>query len=530
MQSFEAVKKAGIFFLLLIFLIPSIFSLLQPGFFQSDDGDWMVIRFSAFYQALTDGQFPVRFLGRLNHGFGYPVANFLYPGFMYLAAPIKLLGLGFVSSIKIVLILSMLGGGFFAFKWLAKIFDEKAAFIGAVFYTYTPYHLYDLYKRGSVGEILSIAILPFVLWQIERNNFFLVSLGIFLIILAHNSLAVLFLLFLIFYMGLNIYISSIKQELAKNYLISLLLGFGMASFFWIPALAELRFTSFSETKVSQWANYFADANLIGGSTLVVFGIVMLLTLTGKIKPKEHRLTLFLFVVGLLSVFLSSSISAPLWNILPSSFIQFPFRFLSLLIPSVAFMAACIVSILGNKSKNLMAALLLIILFISSLSFLKPEVKFDKDDSFYSTNEGTTNVKDEYMPYWVKEKPDRRFEDKVEVIGKGEVKNLIYNSKRINFRTLFESEQTARVNTIYYPGWKASVNGQQIEIDYGNSGGVMDLKLPAGTNTVELKFEETPLRLFADFLSLASLTLLFVWRRKDFLSSQILKKIRMLNLR
>ena len=135
-----------------------------------------------------------------------------------------------------------------------------------------------------------------------------------------------------------------------------------------------------------------------------------------------------------------------------------------------------------------------------------------------------------MPYWVKEKPDRRFEDKVEVIGKGEVKNLIYNSKRINFRTLFESEQTARVNTIYYPGWKASVNGQQIEIDYGNSGGVMDLKLPAGTNTVELKFEETPLRLFADFLSLASLTLLFVWRRKDFLSSQILKKIRMLNLR
>src|SRR3990172_3479022 len=123
------VKKYLPIVILLLLTIPSIWFLLLPGFFESDDGEWMVIRFSAFYQALSDGQFPTRFLGRLNHGFGYPVANFLYPGFMYLAVPLKLLGFGFVSSIKLILVLSMLGGSFFTFKWLTKIFDEKAALI-----------------------------------------------------------------------------------------------------------------------------------------------------------------------------------------------------------------------------------------------------------------------------------------------------------------------------------------------------------------------------------------------------------------
>src|SRR3989344_5183442 len=244
-------NKLLIIIFLLLFLIPAVYSLFLPGFFESDDGEWMVIRFSAFYQALSDGQFPVRFLGRLNFSYGYPVANFLYPGFMYLATPLQIFGLGFVNSIKLILIVSMLGGGLFSYFWLSKIFDKWSSFLGAIVFTYTPYHLYDLYKRGSVGEILAISLLPFILWQFERRSIFLTTIGIFLLILAHNTLAILFLFFVVFYMGLNIYVSKEKKDLIFDYLISLLLGMGMASFFWIPAFLELRFTFFSNTQVSQ---------------------------------------------------------------------------------------------------------------------------------------------------------------------------------------------------------------------------------------------------------------------------------------
>src|SRR5258708_6059592 len=96
---------------LILFLIPGIWGLFHFGFPATDDGGWMIIRFSAFYQALRLGQIPVRFLISLNHGYGYPVADFLYPLFMYLGVPIHILGFGFINTIKIILAGSFLLSG-----------------------------------------------------------------------------------------------------------------------------------------------------------------------------------------------------------------------------------------------------------------------------------------------------------------------------------------------------------------------------------------------------------------------------------
>lgn len=506
---------------LFILLLPSVFSILMPGYFETDDGEWMVIRFSAFYQAFSDGQFPVRFLGRLNFGYGYPVANFLYPGFMYLATPLQILGFGFVNSIKVIMLVSLLGGGLFTYLWLSKIFDRTSALVGATFYTYTPYHLFDLYKRGSVGEVLSMGVLPFILWQIERNSIFWTATGIFLLILAHNTLAILFLLFIFVYMGFNVFISITRKELISRYIVVTLLGLGMASFFWIPAFYDLKYTIFSNTQISDWTNYFADIGLIGPTTLAIFALIVILIISKKIKIKKHRLTILFLVIGLFSVFLSTPASTLLWNFIPSSFVQFPFRFLSLLVPSVAFLAACAVSVFNGRSKTILAAALFILVFVSSFSFLNPKVRSNKIDSFYSTNEATTTVKDEYMPLWVKKKPNYRFENKVEILTGGEVSNLFYNSKRIYFKTSEDTDKMARINTIYYPGWQAQINNNEVQISYDNPQGVMEINLPKGENKAELVFKETPVRLLADILSLVSFILLIVICRKSVIS--ILKK-------
>ena len=210
---FDALRRNStiIFCLLAVVLVlPAIILLIHFGLPVTDDGNWMVIRFSAFYESLKAGQFPVRFLMRLNNGYGYPVADFLYPLFMYLATPFQILGIGFVNSIKAVLILSLVSSSIFTYLWLRKLFDNLSSLVGSFFYTYFPYHLFDVYKRGSVGEVLSLAVVPFVLWQIERNSLFWSSIGIALLILSHNSLAVLFLAVILIYMALNIYISSSK--------------------------------------------------------------------------------------------------------------------------------------------------------------------------------------------------------------------------------------------------------------------------------------------------------------------------------
>src|SRR3989344_6737896 len=90
--------------LIIIFSLLVLWPIFHKGFFVSDDGEWMVIRLSAFYQSLRDGQFPTRFLDRLNSGYGYPVSNFLYPGFLYVGSILHVMGFSFVDSVKLIFI------------------------------------------------------------------------------------------------------------------------------------------------------------------------------------------------------------------------------------------------------------------------------------------------------------------------------------------------------------------------------------------------------------------------------------------
>lgn len=493
-----------------LFLIPAIWFLLLPGFFETDDGEWMVIRFSAFYQALRDGQFPVRFLGRLNYGYGYPVANFLYPGFMYAAVPFHILGLSFLNSLKTVLILSMLGSGIFSYLWLSKLFDKISSFFGALYLVYAPYHIFDLYKRGSVGEIVAISILPFIFWQIERKSSFWTIGGIAFLIISHNTLAFLFLLLIISYLLLNVLISSNKQRLSFQYIYILVLSLGLSSFFWVPAIFDLQYTVFSKTHVSNWSKYFSDVNLIGISTIIIFLAMILLFIRKKENLSKHRLTFLLFTIGFISILLSLPISFFLWKSLPVSFIQFPFRMLSVVIICFSFLLAFILSNLSPKLKIAFGCLIILLTIMNARPFFQIKLK-NIPDSIYATNEATTTVQDEYMPKWVREKPSERYKNKVEIVeGNGEVKNLIYNdSKKISFDFKSNVNSKIRVNTIYYPGWKAKVNNRESVISYNDSKGVIELMFTTGENKVEVVFEETSIRTAANIISIISFGILSI---------------------
>lgn len=509
----ERFKQALIIFLLLVLSLPAVWPLFHSGFFQSDDGEWMVIRFSAFHQALTDGQFPVRFLGRLNHGYGYPVANFLYPGFMYLAEIPKILGFGFVNSIKIILGLSMVGSAIFTYLWLEKLFSKWAGVVGAGFYLLAPYHLFDLYKRGSVGEILALAVAPFVLWQVERKSFFWTTIGIALLILSHNTLALLFLPIILLYGILRPNVRD-WRKLIYQYTSILVVSVGLASFFWIPAIFDLQYTRFSQIQVSNWQDYFVNFNLVGQGAAIIYASALFATVFPRLgrfifhsNYLENRSKIFyLFLVaGLGSVFLALPQSSFIWRVLPVGFVQFPFRFLSVALLSGAYLAAYLLNGVNGQKRWGIVAILVVALFFPALPYSRPSEFFDKGEGFYATNEGTTTVQDEYMPKWVKIKPTQHFKEKVEIIdGQVEVSDLVYNSKKLEFNVDSIGDSKIRINTIYFPGWKAFINDKESTIDYNNDFGVMDLSIPNGEHKLYLSFTETPTCLSADILSILSL--------------------------
>lgn len=504
-------KSSNLVFLILAVLLiaPSLVGIFHKGFFLSDDGNWMVIRFSAFYDALKNGQFPVRFLSRLNNGYGYPVADFLYPLFMYIGVPVHLLKFNFVDTIKIIFAASMISSSIFSFLWLRKLFDNLSSLIGSVVYSLFPYHLWDMYKRGSIGEVLALSIVPFILWSVEKENILLTGIGYGLLIVAHNSLALLFLPVLCIYQLLRNKLN--KKEIFKIFY-GLCLGFLLSAFFWLPALYDKQFTVFDKTNVSDFALYF-----ISPANYELFGIVFVLSLVVSlffIHKKDKRFIYF-FVVNIVAFLLTIPQSLIIWQKAPFvNFIQFPFRLISIIVLGTAYLAAAKLSFLKGKIKILFLIGYLIIVYVSAGKFLFPANYQYYADTFYSTNQDSTTVKNEYMPKWVKKIPVTNNVRAQVINGQERLNILSVTPNKISIRGYFATSRTVQINTVYFPGWSVLIDGKSVPIDY-NSNGLIRINVSAGSHALVARFGETPIRLFADLLSGVGLLIalfLFVYRK------------------
>lgn len=503
-------EKLVIWLLLGIFLLPSLVALFHSGFPTTDDGNWMIIRFAAFFTTLRHGQFPVRFLLQLNHGYGYPVADFLYPLFMYVGVLLHIIGFGFINTIKIILGGSLLFSGIFCFLWLKKLFKNLPSFVGALSYVLFPYHVYDVYQRGSVGEVVALAIVPFIFWQIERKSILFISIGLASLILAHNTLALLFLPFIIIYSLLK---STNKGEKfflfsKKVYLLTglpILLGLGLSAFFWIPALFDKQFTVFDSIKVSDYTQYFLSSKNFG--IVGVFALMVSIIGVSFAFKKGSKHDIFFLAIVYIGLFFSLPISSFLWKLLPlPQLVQFPFRFLSLTILGTSFVTAFMIDSMKSSLKFIIGVLCIFLLYVSSYIYLWPKSYQIYPDSYYATNQDTTTVKNEYMPKWVKQLPVSNPSSVVQSINGNAVISDVFmnNANKIDFTSHTSSASIIRVNSIYFPGWNIFVNNKKYPFTYSNPQGVMDISLSPGDYTVSVRFGETPIRVASDIVTLVSI--------------------------
>lgn len=490
-------KRKLIIILALIFisLIP-VSLLLMPGFPITDDGTWLVIRFSAFFETLRSGQIPVRNIYRLDDGMGYPVSNFLYPLYLYLATPFHIIGLNFLNSIKALLILNIFLSSIFTFFWLNKKFNNISSFLGSVALVLSPYFLFDIYKRGSVGELLTFSIVPFILWQIERKSFIFISIGISLLVLAHNTLAFLFLLLIIFY-------SVISKHDLKLIVKSLILGLGLSAFFWIPALFDLSKTTFLNTKVSGFYDYLfkiSDLYLIGisGFTILISGIVI----AHKVKQNKDKFFLYSIIISIFIIFLQLPQSKLIWEIFPfRDFIQFPFRLISILTILFAFQTAYITDKL-KKYQIVFISILLLVLIFQSVLILK-NVKFENyEDGFYSTNQSSTTVLNEYRNKWLI-KPEINQEKFQIITGIGSIDSITMNPGKVSLLLNLKTNGIIQINSAYFPDWKAKINNKEVEIDYIRNG-LIRLEVPVGQSEVKVFYQQSVLHKISNSISIISI--------------------------
>jgi hypothetical protein len=531
-------KTLVLLFLLLCISIPVILPFFHAGYFPTHDGEWAVVRLTDMFRTIRDFQIPPRYSGELNFGYGYPLFNFTYPMPYYLGILIYAFGTGFVGAIKILFAGSVVLSAifmFFAARTLWK--NNLAGIISATLYVYFPYRMVDLYVRGSIGESLSFVLFPLLFYLAikltEKRSLLLIGgigVSVAFLIMTHNIMTVLFLpVYVIF-----IFIQTIlkNKKAIKPFFLSIILGFGLSAFFWIPAIFEkgnvllskipianrdIYFITFKQLIFPKWGyGVPTDTNgfsyQLGLVHLVLFIIVILSLLFLSVKNnyrKEYfvKIALSLTVIAVFYIFLLFKSSEFLWKNLPLiSEINYPWIVLGVL----GFLISLLAGLLTKQIIGRYAAIVFgIVAIILVLPYAKPERYINYPDNYYLTNDATTTSSNELMPLWVKKMPLQRAASKVEIInGSAKVENLSFNSKNVDFSVSAQTSAKIMINKIYYPGWKVSIDKNNAQTSYNNQG-VMEIAILSGEHVINATFEETPLRLISDILSVASFIILAV---------------------
>lgn len=511
--------------LVIIFLgLWAAWPLITKGFIPTHDGEYHIIRFYEFDKSIKAGIFFPRWAPGLNSGFGVPLFSFFYPLPNYLSEFFHFLGFSFVDSLKFVLAFGLIVSGIFFYLWAKEIWGAWGGLTGSIFYILAPYHLVDIYVRGSPGEVLAIAFYPAVLWAVEKKSN-LAPVFLALLILSHNILALIFLPFLISYFFF-------RRSLFGYFLKTIFLGLGLSAYFWLPALAEARyvvglkmidfadhFLSVPQLIFPSWGTGFSVPG-IGDQLSFQIGLphllVVFLVLVAFFKERNYRWLLGHFLFWFLAaVFLLLPISIFVWDrlFLLSSF-QYPWRFLSLIILVGSFLAGY------PAQKRKFLALILIFLAIAFYSNYSRPVKYlSREDSVYLGNpywtQGTATLNNSFNTVWFKSESKDDIKDIKFVQNNCRVNEMFNNPIKHHYEIDCEDKEQVQLGLAYFPGWQVLVDDQSTPISF--SDGLIDFKVNEGKHFVKAEFQESIIRKLADSISLVSLLFLLliaIFKRQD----------------
>lgn len=555
-------------------------AIVQPGLLNTrggGDSPFLLQRLHQLVAALADGHFPARWMPDANYGYGYPFYNFYAPLSIYIAALFRFIGFSFVRSIHLAQVAGFIVAGLGMFylgrHWLGS---RWAGLLAAVAYTVAPFHMVNVYVRGdSLAEFWAMAFFPLVLLAADRLArssvisplsvafFALVYAGL---ILSHNISALIFSPFILLVLAAHGLDAFQKPQAADARLaprrllvvaLAFLLAFALATWFFVPALAERDLTQLGLVTEGyfHFSNHFRGLDLLqnglifdynpDGGIAFRLGVVQTgFALAGAIvllrlrRSPAHRSITGIILVGLaVAVLMITPLSRPLWEHLPLlSFTQFPWRFLSVASLFGALAAGALVLVTEQAAaRAAIATLGSLVLLVAGLMGLQPDFLplTDADVTaerlaqyeWFTGNIGTT-VSAEYLTPesaprpWTSRWLNAGGRDRVVAVEGELVAELLERRAISQTWRLQAGADGARVifSTLYWPGWRATIDGRGAELTPWPASGLITVAIPPGEHTIALDLDRPPLRLASELVSLvglivvAELILIGVWPR------------------
>lgn len=551
---------------------------------QGTDAELHIFRLHELSYLVRNGVFFPRWAPDFYHGYGYPIFNYYAPLTYYLGLVVELMPrLDAVAGVKAVFVLGLLlaGGGMYGF--VRDNWGQRAGFVATAVYVYAPYVQYvDPHARGVLPESFSLGLFPVALWALDRvrrgggRGWWITAVfTTTAIILSHNLMGLLFFGLLFAWAVWQVASGKWASEPAdtqssflsphSSVFMALLLGLGVAAYFWLPVILERDAVNLNtligtgdnydfRTHFLSWREMLAfSMRLDWGATQPAFrfnlglaqwvlgGLGMLLLALRRVKQVAYLSFFALALAGL--IFLMLPISQFVWEAIPFlPYFQFPWRLLGAAAAMLAILAGAGVAALSDaeergrwRAGEVLAVLGVGLPMVLALPLTQPAPWDDFGPVFTARLSeieqkgrwlGTTSTAD-YVPATVDQIPKRN----------GSVVAPLYNDQppdRVNWVTIPDgAEMTVeRVNPLFarylvatpkkfrlrlflfdFPGWQVRIDGQPVETELGRPEGFIVIPVPEGQHTVEVEFGSTPDRRLAWAITIVSLVLMvgFAWR-------------------
>jgi hypothetical protein len=527
--------------IILLFSFFGVKALFHPGFYTSHDGEHQVIRLYQFDKALKDDQFPVRWAGTSDNGYGYPLFIFSYQSPWFVGVPLVHLGFSLTDSVKGIFIIGYILSGMIMFLWLKEAYGVLPGFTGSLSYLWAPYRLSNIFVRASLGEASVFLFVPLVFWGIwkckdESKGFLgiiLIALGIAGVILSHlMGLIIFFIPILLWILVQSVGLKEKKKEYLSKSIFGLVLGFCLSAYYLLPAMLEKNLTQAPQLLTSYFQDHFVTIKQliyskwdygfdfpgtvndkmsfqVGITQWIIAAFLIIFVMYKLISKKtiQKEILFVLFIFGY-SIVMMLDISKPIWEVISKyAYFDFPWRFLGLTVFVIAVGVSVFLSNI-KRGKVLIVVCLIGIAMYTNRNHLNVNQYVTIPDKFYESSPSTSNSYDEYRPKtldnnYVKEKRPRFQSANIEVKKETSKSNYLMVQGMNNLQN-----EKAKINISYYPGWEVKVNNVK-QKDILGANGMIEVNIPKGDFTLEAKLKETPLRIFSNFISIFSFFLIIL---------------------
>lgn len=532
----------------LIGLLLSV-SLLWPLFWApyfSHHDDVQIIRLYEMDQCVKDGQIPCRWVPDLGGLYGYPIFNYYAPLPYYFGEIIYLISKSLIFSAKFMFAVSFLGSYIFMFLLAQKFWGKLGGSLSAIFYAFAPYHALDFYVRGAMGELWALMFFPAILWaqtrlsqRLSLGNILLLGILVAFLITSHNLSLIIFLPVLVLWTFI-FFLKNKKQKFLWFSLSAFVLGILLSAFYLIPMIIEKNLVHVDTTTYGyfgytehfkgirelfiqrDWGWGSSIREVPGGEKEKVsfqigwvhlLGWILALWAAWKLRKKARWVFTIIILVSLVllvSSFMIHPRSEFIWKAIePLKYLQFPWRFMMVVIVFVSFVTGAVVLIFSKRQVTIIWTILLILVVLANFSYFRPEKFIQTTEEELLTGDNWERIIKrsifDFLPIYAKEPPAELAKERYQIIvGEVEISDFAKGSNWLKFKADVKSHTIIRLSQYYFPNWKIFVDGKEAKVEYtNNSLGLMTLILGEGKHEIFGKLYDTEIRKISNIITIAS---------------------------